>query len=204
MEAGLVTKPSNIQWAPFGFYEYLLVAHPDEKVNNKIVKEKEYFSDEYNQKIAIKTKPHITIANFVAKEAMEETIIRYMQRICLQQQAFSVMLNNYSGFPPHTIYLRVQNQQPFKQLAKELKAVSNYIDSCSCPRATLITNPHVTIARRLPESVYLKALMDYGQKTFHATFAVNELLLLKRTTLFDPYKPVNVFRLQPPANTLFN
>jgi 2'-5' RNA ligase len=203
METTTATKSSK-GWAQFGLFEYLLVAHPDTAVNDKIKKEKEDFSGHYKQRIAAKTQPHITIANFLAKEEMEETIIRYIQRICNHQQSFDVMLNNYSGFPPHTIYLRVQNQQPFRQLAKQLKAVSNYIDSCSCPPAKLITNPHVTIARRLPETVYLKALMDYGQKTFHETFMVNELRLLRRTHELDACKCINVFRLQPPGNTLFN
>jgi 2'-5' RNA ligase len=202
METTTVASRSE-GWARFG-YEYLLVAYPDAAVNNKIKEEKTYFSHEYQQAIASKTQPHITIANFLAKEEMEETISRYIQRICNHQQSFDVMLNNYSGFPPHTIYLRVQNQQPFRQLAKQLKAVSNYIDSCSCPPAKLSTNPHVTIARRLPETVYLKALMDYGQKTFHETFMVNELRLLRRTHEFDACKCINVFRLQPPGNTLFN
>jgi 2'-5' RNA ligase len=203
METTTATKSSK-GWAQFGLFEYLLVAHPDAAVNNKIREEKAYFSQEYQQAIASKTQPHITIANFLAKEEMEETISRYIQRICNHQQSFDVMLNNYSGFPPHTIYLRIQNQQPFRQLAKQLKAVSNYIDSCSCPPAKLITNPHVTIVRRLPETVYLKALMDYGQKTFHETFMVNELRLLRRTHEFDVCKCINVFRLQPSGNSLFN
>ena len=40
------------------------------------------FYDDYKEKDAIKTQPHITVANFLAKEAMEEYIIRWMQRIC--------------------------------------------------------------------------------------------------------------------------
>src|SRR4051812_26175101 len=161
-------KPTS--FTQIGLFEYLLVAHPDAAVTEKIMAEKELFTADYQQKIASKTKPHITVANFLAREAMEETIIRYTQRICSQQESFEVSLNNYSGFPPHTIYLRIQNQQPFKQLAKELKVVSNYINSCACPPVKLITHPHLSIARRLPETVYLKAMMDYSQKMFHETF----------------------------------
>jgi 2'-5' RNA ligase len=162
--------------------------------------EKESFTYEYQQKIATKIKPHITIANFVAREAMEETILRYTQRICGQQCSFDVSFNNYSGFPPHTVYLRVQNPQPFKQLAKELKVVSNYISSCSCPPARLITKPHLTIAKLIPEVVYLKAIMDYSQKTFHETFTVNELVLLRRSHQFDTCKVIHIFGLQPVQN----
>ena len=69
-------------------YEYLFVAHPDSLVNEKIKAEKEFFSTEFLQKIASKTLPHITIANFLAKEAIEETFILWIQLICKQQQSF--------------------------------------------------------------------------------------------------------------------
>src|SRR3954471_11044284 len=122
METGLSTKDLQSTWNHSDFYEYLLVAHPGEEVWNKVMAEKQSFFEQFGEKTAINTKPHITIASFLAKEAMEETIIRYMQRICSGQAAFDVMLNNFSGFPPHTIYIRVQNQQPFRQIVRELKA----------------------------------------------------------------------------------
>ena len=200
MEAGLKIKPLN-SWQPHGWNEYLLVAHPDASINGRIMAEKKMISEEYKQEITVKTKPHITVASYLAKEEMEETISRYLQRICNYQQSFNVVLNNYSGFPPHTIYLRVQNPQPFKQLAKQLKAVDDYVSSCSCPPVKLITNPHVTIARQLPESIYLKALMNFGQRSFHETFMVSELVLLRRASQFDACKVVSVFSLQPPGHT---
>ncbi len=204
METGLVQKISPATWNQSGFQEYLLVAHPSGDVYNKVMAEKQAFYEQFGEKTAIKTKPYITIANFLAREAMEETVIRYVQRICSQQPAFDVMLNNYSGFPTHTIYIRVQNPQPFWHLAKELKAVANYVNSCGGPPAKLTTNPHISIARSLPEKVHFKALMQYAQKTFHETFAVNELVLLRRSHQFDSCKSINVFHLKPSQNNLFN
>lgn len=164
METGLVQKSLQATWNQPDLYEYLLVAHPGREAYNNVMIEKQAFYEQFGEKTAIKTKPHITIANFVAREAMEETIIRYVSRICNGQQAFNVMLNNFSGFPPHTIYIRIQNQQPFRQLAGELKAVSDYVHSCSCPPVKLVTNAHVTIARSLPEDVYCKALINTHKK----------------------------------------
>jgi 2'-5' RNA ligase len=201
METGLVSS-SVSSFIPNGF-EYLLVAHPDAAVNNKINQEKQNFYDQYGEKIAVKTKPHITIANFLAREEMEETIIRWIARICSSKQSFDVSLNNYGGYPPHTVYLRVQNPAPFKQLAKELKVIDTYVRSNACPPAHLINRPHVTVARSLPEGVYQKALMEYSRKTFHETFAVSELVLIRRRHEYDACKIVNVFRLQPTHN-LFN
>lgn len=198
---------TSYTYTQLGLHEYLLVAHPNLDVATKINAEKQHFFNQYGQKIAIKTKPHITIANFVAKEMMEETILRFMQRIFSRHAVFETALNNYSGFPPHTIYLRVQNQQPFKQLANDLKTVGNYIHSCSCPPAKLINNPHLSIARRLPEAIYLKAIADYSQKSFYEKFTVNDLVLLRRSHPYDSCKIVQVFPLYPqviPANTLFD
>ncbi len=132
------------------FYEYLLVAHPSQEVNKQLKEEKENFSSTYKVSVAKKTLPHITVADFLAKEEMEETIIRYMRRI--------------------------------------LK---------------LITYPHLSIARRLQQNIYEKAMFEYSKKTFYASFEVNELVLLKRKNQFDACTHVNVFKL-PSANNLFN
>ena len=186
------------------YYEYLLIIHPDAGVYEKVMAEKQNFYDEYRKTVAIRTKPHITVASFLAKEAMEDTIIRWMQIIFSKQQSFPVTLNNYSGFPPHTIYLRVQNAEPFHQLTKELKVVNTYVSSCSCPPMRLISRPHISIARRLTEEVYFKALTQYAHKSFHETFLVNELLLIKRKHQYDTCKTINVFALQPGGNGLCN
>ena len=183
--------------AQVSMYEYLLVAHPDEAVYTKVMAEKQFFSAQYKEEIAIKTKPHITVANFLAMEAMEETLIRWMHRIISVQKKFMVTLDRYSGFAPHTIYLRVQDHQPFQQLAKELKVVDQYVRGNGCPEVHLATRPHLTIARRLPETVYRQAEAVYAKKEFHASFEVKELLLLRRQHQFDSCKQVNVFGLQP-------
>ena len=198
-----VISNKRLQPVISGQYEYLLVANPDETVFNKVMTEQQVFYDRYKEKIAVKTKPHITVANFMAMESMEDTVIRWIERICKNQHSFSVVLNNFSGFPPHTIYVRVQNPQPFQQLAKQLQVISDYIKSNEDPLPLLTSRPHLTIARRLPEAVYSKAMMDYSQRDFHSSFMVNELVLLKRKHPFDTSEKVMVFRFLPAAADLF-
>ena len=195
METGLVKNRTFS--AQVCMYEYLLVAHPDASVHERVMAEKQFFSAQYKEQIAVKTKPHITVANFLAMEAMEETLIRWMHRIISAQKKFKVTLDKYSGFANHTIYLRVQDHQPFQQLAKELKVVDQYVKGSGCPEMHLITRPHLIIARRLPENVYHQAATAYAQKDFEASFEVKELLLLRRQHQFDTCKQINVFGLQP-------
>jgi 2'-5' RNA ligase len=195
-----LTKP--FQQTEVELYEYLLLAYPNNCVSEKIMAEKRMFGKAYGEKCVVPSKPHITVANFLAREAMEDTIIRYTQRICSQQQSFEVAVNNYSGVPPHHIHLRIQNPERFKQIAKELVVISNYVTSCSCPPVKLVKNPRVNIADHLPETLYLKAMMDYSQRTFFETFMVSELILLRRNNEYDSCKTVQVFRLQPAPDSL--
>ncbi len=205
----LGTKTQTAEWSQIGLPEYLLVAYLNEGVNEKVIAEKQSLTEKYLQKTDPRTQSYITIASFMAREPMEETIIRYTQRICSQVQSFNVQLNNYSGQPPNTIYLRIQDPKPFRQLAKELMVVSNYISSCACPPAQIKAHPHLTISRRLPDALYLTAMMDYSQKTFHEEFSVIELVLLRRNHSYDTAKKIHVFRLQPQGfrpneNNLYN
>ena len=187
---------SDLRFEPPKFFEYLLVAHPNEEIFNQLKAEKENFSSEYNVNIAKKTLPHITIANFLAKETMEETLIKWMHKIISTHHSFDVMLNNFSGFPSSkTVYARIQNHEPFTQLAASLKTINTYINDNGFPNAKFINHPHLTIARSLQQSVYEKAIMDYSHKTFNASFMVDELILLKRATQFDKCKQVSVFKL---------
>ena len=187
---------SDLRFEPPKFFEYLLVVHPTKEIFNQMKMEKENFSLEYDVPIAVKTLPHITIANFLAKETMEETLIKWMHKIISSQQSFDVMINNFSGFPSSkTVYARIQNHAPFKQLATSLKTINAYINDNGFPNAKLINYPHMTIARSLQQNVYEKAIMDYSRKTFNANFTVDELVLLRRINQYDKCQQVSVFKL---------
>src|ERR1700722_7238752 len=177
--------------------EYLLVIYPDGNLQEKLLEEQQQFSSDYGLQMTVRNKPHITVAAFQAGEIMEDTLIRWVQRICNSYKSFELTLNNYSGFPPHTIYLRIQDPHPFKQLMQQLRTIDEFIRSSGCPPANLITRPFLSIAGGLTEQVYNKAMPDYSRRTFHDSFRVDELVLLKRTHSFDACKTVNIFRLQP-------
>jgi 2'-5' RNA ligase len=177
--------------------EYLLVIYPNGDLQEKLLEEQQQFSADYGLQMTVRNKPHITVAAFQAGEIMEDTLIRWVQRICNSYKSFELTLNNYSGFPPHTIYLRVQDPHPFRQLMQQLRSIDEFIRSSGCPPANLISKPFLSIAGGLTEQLYNKAMPDYSRRSFHDSFQVEELVLLKRTHSFDACKTVNIFRLQP-------
>ena len=176
-------------------FEYLLVAEPDDKVIEMIMGEKRLFDSQYHHIHDLQTKPQIVLAHFLAKEIMEETLIRWIQNICLLHPGFEVALNNFSGFPPQSIYLRVQEPAPLIRLANAMKMIDGFIQSNNCPPLQIISRPHLTIAANLPEYVYNNAIGDYAAKTFNASFKVDQLVLLKKESGFERYEIVNRFSL---------
>ena len=183
-------------------WEYLLVAHPDKTVNKKILEEKRRFEKEYELEEDTRFHPHITVANFLAKKAMEETFIRWIQNICNLQKSFTVTLNNYSAFPSSGLYLRVQNTEPFKRLANALKILDGFLQSNDCPPLKSVSKPHITFVAGLSQYTYENVIHEYSRKTFHESFKVDKLILLTRDVYMKCHL-INTFIL-PQSLTLFD
>lgn len=182
--------------------EYRLAIYPDAIAYNKIMAEKQRFFVRYGVVSAVKSFPYIMVAGFYAGEGMEPTLIRWLQRIFGQCSSFEIGLNNFSGFPQHAIYLRIQNPQPLQHLACGLKAINHHVHI----RSSLATEkwPYVILAGELPGEVYNKAMPVYSRKTFHASFIATEVVLLARDHPFAAFKTITVFRFLPANHTSYS
>jgi hypothetical protein len=179
--------------------EYRLVIYPDTAVYEKIMAEKQRFYMRYGTESVVKTFPYINVAGFSAGEGMDDTLIRWLHRIFGQHSCFDIDLNNFSGFPNHTIYLRIQNAQPLHKLAQELKALDHHIQINSLAAGRW---PHLAMASELPDAVYEKAMPVYSRKTFHASFVASEVVLLARDHPFAAFKTITVFKFLPVGHTM--
>ena len=95
---GIFEESSNALQLNGELWEYQLVVYPDEPVNEKLIEERNRFYSKYDTRSQVQLKPHILIANFLAKEEMEATLLRWIQNICNLQSSFNVCLNNFGGF----------------------------------------------------------------------------------------------------------
>jgi hypothetical protein len=194
MNTGLVNNVP-IAWPGNGHREYRLVIYPDTVVYEKIMAEKQRFFANYGVEAVVNSFPNIMVAGFYAGEGMEETLIRWIHRICSQLSSFDIALNNYSGFPQHSIYLRVQDPQPIKQLAAQFKMLDGHVHPMHVTSFERV--PHIALANELTETVYQQAMPVYSGKTFRARFMATELVLLGRDHPFATSKTINVFRFLP-------
>ncbi|HLX65577.1 MAG TPA: hypothetical protein VKR41_01235, partial [Puia sp.] len=103
MEMGLVqTTESRGRARPgsSGFAEYLLVIYPHGDLQDRLLEQQQQFSSDYGldhrpdqgQRSANdffgRNRPHITLATFQAGEEAEDTLIRWIEKICQQHRSF--------------------------------------------------------------------------------------------------------------------
>ncbi|WP_207511635.1 2'-5' RNA ligase family protein [Longitalea luteola] len=189
-----LAKNTPFDWNSSSHREYRLVIYPDAPVYEKIMAEKQRFLTNYGVETA-NSFPYIKVAGFYAGEGMEETLIRWIQRICSQFSSFDITLNNYSGFPQHSIYLRIQHPQALQQLATQLKTLDGHVQAMAANSFERI--PNIVLANELPEPVYQQAMPVYSRKTFRARFMATELVLLGRDHPYATSKTITVFRFLP-------
>jgi 2'-5' RNA ligase len=200
-----LANPAFMNWfKDYGVWEYFLVVNPCVDVTEKINAEKQKFTTAYQDPTAIIGKPYITIAAFLATDEMQPTLIRWIQNICNAHTRFPVLLRNFDGFVPQTIYVKVHNPEPFKQLGKSLQALDHFIRANECPPLKLTTTPHLIIAHHLSEDTYFNALPAYLQRPFQQSFIATKLTLIKRATSSGRCETVHVFPLAPEQPMLSN
>src|SRR6476646_1572726 len=86
--------------------EYKLLVSVDNLTQQKITAEKIYFNKTYLNKVEEAYSSDLLISSFQVKEGMEETIIRWLEKICFLNKGFQIILNNYSCIPEEEIFIR--------------------------------------------------------------------------------------------------
>lgn len=176
--------------------EYLLVAVPEADTRVQLEAMQEKLKSVNN--VSPVLPPHLMLARFLAKEEMEETILRWMHRIISTQERFIVDLNNYGSIPgSRTLFLRVQDPSPFGELARQMKVIDELVRNNGLPKAQLSARPGLVLAEQLPDASYEKIIAHFSRAAFHASFEVSALLLYRRTTSIDEPKQITRFELQP-------
>jgi 2'-5' RNA ligase len=160
--------------------EYMVVLQPHEDLYNKIMKLKQVFSETYDNSMAVALKPHISIVRFLQYEMKEQQIHNKLKMLAMALPAFKVDLDGFASYPTHTLYIKVQTQEPVKAIAKKLKEAQSLMTIDKENKPHFLNEPHIAIARKLLPWQYEKSWAEYKEQHFHASFMAEQLLLLKR------------------------
>lgn len=183
--------------------EFLLVLQPHEELRNRIMAVKKEFADAYDCPAAAFSKPHITLANFVQYAMMEQRLLNRLKIIAMGLPPIKVELKNFGSFPSHTIYINITSKVPIVNMVKQLRQAQALMKISNDLKPHFMTEPHLTVARKLQPWQYEKGWLEYEHKHFSGRFIADQLLLLKRRVGDKAYQVAARFNLEnlPVATT---
>ncbi len=177
----------------YRYNEYLLVLSPHEELWNKIKKVKEEFSEKYQCEQAKWGKPHITLANFVQFEMMEEKLVNRLKTTAMGYTPFKVELKDFGSFPSHTIFINVDSKLQVKNIIKELRPAQKLMTLNKENKPYFPDDPNISIARKLLPWQYEKGWLEYSHRHFTGRFIADNMLLIKRRIGDKAYQIVQRF-----------
>ena len=180
----------------FRVYEYLLVLNPTGEICQQIWNIKKGFEEKCNAPLASRTKPHITLINFLAYGRIEEKIISRFKMIAMGITPFEIELRNFASFYSHTIYLNVITKVPVENLAQELKQARYLLTLPKNAKPRFINIAHLTICRGLAPSQYELGWPEYSTRHFSGSFVADSMTLLKRAYGENSCRTVGQFTFQ--------
>jgi 2'-5' RNA ligase len=106
---------------------------------------------------------------------------------------FKIELKDFGSFPSHTIYINIVSKVPIMNTVKTLRQnAQKFMKLDKDNKPHFITEPHLTIARKLQPWQYEKGWLEYEHANFHGRFIADHALLLKRKA-GEYYKQVEKF-----------
>jgi 2'-5' RNA ligase len=176
--------------------EYLIVLSPHEALWNEIMNIKKMFAQAYDCPFAYSTKPHVTLVNFIQYRPVEDKLRLLLRKLIGALFPVKIELKDYGSFPTHTIYINITSKVPIVNLVKELKPAQQLMKTDKENKPFFITEPHLTIARRLEPWQYEKAWLAYQHMNFTGRFIANSILMLRRPVGEKKYTLVEKFEMQ--------
>ena len=141
---------------------------------------KKYFSDSWECPAAAVGKPSITLARFQQYEMIEQRIVHRLQLMATAHASFVVELHDFGSFPTHSIFINVTTKTQIVELVKALRPIQHLLRIDKDRKPHFITEPFITIARKLLPWQYEKGWLELSHTHFSGRFVADHILLLRK------------------------
>jgi hypothetical protein len=180
--------------------EYRLIVQLPEDLSEKIMAIRKVLHEKYKVESPFEIAPSLTILRFHAFEQGESKALERIQKSVLTTKPFLVQLEDYSGYPSHTIYINVKTRSVFNEVSKTLKVSKKYL-KIPGKDPHFINEPHLILAQRLAVNEFERMWRECEHRQFTGRFICDHLLLLKRSDTRRRYEPLRKFEFQElPSN----
>lgn len=126
------------------------------------------------------------VASFLAREGMEDTLIRWMQRICSTQHQWMVILDPVVSDPEGRLCWQVRDLVHFQLLQQQLSSLNTYLQGSDCP-AIQLGQP---VQWRVAEGVH-------PLRGSSIQFMLQGMVLFRRACYAEEGKQITFFGLRP-------
>jgi hypothetical protein len=130
------------------------------------------------------------MAAFLARDGMENTLIRWMQRIFSQQRQFTLTLDLVKPLDHEPARWQVREQNHFQELRQQLHALNPYLQGSDCPAMQFGT----FIQWKVPDEWYHQ---QQATETIPVQFSLEGITLFRKPYHTGEGKEVQVFGLKP-------
>lgn len=153
----------------------------------------------HKQKLLKLAEPAILLARFHAREEMESTLLRWINRIIGAQEGFQFAFNNYGSMPAQPLYWRIQDNGNFRQLAERLRVLDGWMQGNGCGPLKLIHSPRLLLVEEMDSSVERQIQLEFSPRCHHLEMELLELELMRNNVWGDKFQLVSRFPLMPPG-----
>lgn len=140
--------------------------------------------------------PSIPLVAFRGREAMEDTIIRWVQRVCRMHRRFQLSLDHPAPHPAGEWRMNVTDAAPLRQLAEKLSVIDDYIRSCRMGPVHRETN-YACRQEGLPGVINLPFIETHDPEKPFAGFTAHSLVLTRQAYAGSAIEIVNLFAFLP-------
>ena len=151
------------------------------EIDQRVLKWKNFFKENYSCTVALKSPAHITlIPPFWMNEDLEKDLINSINEFSTGKNKFEIILKDFAVFKPRVIYVDVLKNEALAQLHELLTDFILAQNKFPVKKEDRPFHPHVTLATRdLYKKAFYEAWEKFSVKKFEATWLVNGVSLLR-------------------------
>ena len=159
---------------------FLAIVLPLE-INEKVLAWKKWMLEKYDCKVGLKSPAHITLVPpFWMELEKEEELIREVEHICSNLQPFDAVTDNFSCFPPKTIFIALAPNAYLDEVKKATDKHFSILPGYKIKKDDRPFHPHITIATRdLYKRSFHEAWSFFAQKEFREEWTATGISLLR-------------------------
>lgn len=175
---------------------FLICLIPPATVIDDVDEIRKSISAEYNVFESLKRPAHITLYNPVKISNEQEKRFFKVLEDASYLNTFEQVLKNFKSFPPHTVYIDVEQNDGIMKLQTQIKTALKPLALIPAKEVTKFT-PHLTIAFKDVKVPVYDLIMDaYRDKNFKRTFIVTGFSVYKH--IDKKWRPYREFQFKDP------